>query len=162
MTANVRIRRATVRDCEAIARMSALASKDEGVPPSSLDADLVRAHGFGQTPLFDAFVAEINKSGLVGHAITFKGYDVRYACPTMVLAELYVVPEMRREGVARRLISELARRAREIGCRRMNITTGLENAVAHRFYAAIGAREEGTRHFLLAADAIEWLAAEGA
>ena len=35
-------------------------------------------------------------------------------------------------------------------------------AAAHRFYAAIGAHEEGTKHFLLAADAIEWLAAEGA
>jgi GNAT superfamily N-acetyltransferase len=161
MSVNVRIRRATVRDCDAIARMSAEASRDEGVPPSSLDADLVRAHGFGQTPLFDAFVAE-GPRGLVGHAITHKGYDVRYACPTMILAELYVAPEARRGGVARLLISALARRAREIGCRRMSITTGLENAVAHRFYAAIGAHEEGTKHFLLAADAIEWLAAEGA
>jgi GNAT superfamily N-acetyltransferase len=161
MSVNIRVRKATVRDCDAIARMSAEASRDEGVPPSSLDADLVRAHGFGQTPLFDAFVAEGAK-GLVGHAITHKGYDVRYACPTMIVAELYVAPEYRRAGVARHLISALARRAREIGCRRMQITTGLENAIAHRFYAAIGAHEEGAKHFLLAADAIEWLAAEGA
>src|SRR5215470_10748687 len=116
MIANLRVRRATARDSEAIARMSTAASRDEGVPPSSLDADLVRAHGFGQTPLFDAFVAEGAKGALIGHAITFKGYDVRYACPTMVLAELYVVPEARRDGVARRLVSALARRAREIGC----------------------------------------------
>src|ERR1700759_3180054 len=115
MVANIRIRKATVRDCDASARMSAQASRDEGVPPSSLDADLVRAHGFGQTPLFDAFVAEAAKGGLIGHAITYKGYDVRFACPTMVLAELYVVPEARRDGVARHLISALARRAREIG-----------------------------------------------
>ena len=161
MSTNIRVRRATVRDSDAIARMSGEASRDEGVPPSSLDADLVRAHGFGQTPLFDAFVAEGPK-GIVGHAITHKGYDVRYACPTMIVAELYVVPDARRAGVARHLISALARRAREIGCRRMSITTGLENAVAHRFYAAIGAKEEGTKHFLLASDAIEWLAAEGA
>jgi GNAT superfamily N-acetyltransferase len=159
MSLNIRVRKATVRDCDAIARMSAAASRDEGVPPSSLNADLVRAHGFGQTPLFDAFVAEGAK-GLIGHAITYKGYDTRFACPTMVLAELYVEPESRRLGVARFFISAVAKRAREIGCRRIQITTGLDNAVAHRFYAAIGAQEERTKAFVLTADAIEWLAAE--
>jgi GNAT superfamily N-acetyltransferase len=159
MSVSVRVRKATVRDCDAIAKMSAASSADEGVPQSSLTADLVRAHGFGPTPLFDAFVAE-GARGLVGHAITYKGYDTRFACPTMVLAELYVAPEHRRGGVARVFIAAIAKRAREIGCRRIRITTGLDNAVAHSFYSAIGAQEERSKAFVLTADAIEWLAAE--
>ena len=59
------------------------------------------------------------------------------------------------------MISAVAQRAREQGCRRIHITTGLDNSVAHRFYAAIGAKEERTAAYMLAADAIEWLAAEG-
>jgi GNAT superfamily N-acetyltransferase len=78
----------------------------------------------------------------------------------MVLLHLYVAPERRRDGVARELISAVAVRAKEGGVKELTITTGVENAVARCFFAAIGAREDRLARYLLSADGIEWLAAE--
>jgi GNAT superfamily N-acetyltransferase len=158
---NFRVRRAASRDAEIIARQAQDASREDGFPFAALGADQIRAHAFGATPLLEILVAEQDHR-IIGHAITYRGYDVRSAQPNLVLAALYVAPEARRGGMARQIISAVARRAREQGCRRIHITTGLDNSVAHRFYAAIGAKEERTAAFMLTADAIEWLAAESA
>jgi len=155
------IRRANARDADAIARHAAAAAAEEGVI-SVLDADRIRAHAFSQNPLFEAWVAQDkNNAPLTGHAMFTKSYDVRRACPNIVLNELYVVPEQRRTGLARKLMSAVARRAREIGARELMITTGVGNAVAQRFFAAIGAHPQQAAVFMMSADGIEWLAAEG-
>jgi GNAT superfamily N-acetyltransferase len=157
----VQIRRATQRDAEAIARLAAASAAEEG-SQSVLDADRTRAHGFGQSALFEAWVAQERPSApLIAHAITTKSYDVRRGCPTLVLCELYVAPAHRRSGLARKIMSAVAQRARDLGARELAITTGVENAVAQRFFSAIGARPQSAAVFVMSADGIEWLAAEG-
>jgi GNAT superfamily N-acetyltransferase len=155
------IRRAVARDAEAIARLAADAAAQEGAI-SVLDQDRIRAHAFGQNPLFEAWVAQEKPNApIIGHAIITKSYDVRRACPNIVLCELYVVPEQRRTGLARRLMSAIAKRARDLGARELAITTGVSNEVAQRFFAAVGARPQQAAVFMMSADGIEWLAAEG-
>jgi GNAT superfamily N-acetyltransferase len=156
----VHIRRAIPRDAEMIARLAADAAAEErGI--SGLDADRIRLHAFGQNALFEAWVAqEKSNAPVIAHAIITKSYDVRRACPSIVLCELYVVPEHRRSGLARKLMSTVARRARDLGARELAITTGVENSVAQRFFAAIGARPQQAAVFMMSADGIEWLAAE--
>jgi GNAT superfamily N-acetyltransferase len=78
-----------------------------------------------------------------------------------VLCELYVVPEQRRSGLARKMMSAVARRARDLGARELAITTGVENGVAQKFFAAVGAKRREAAVFMMSADGIEWLAAEG-
>lgn len=157
----ITIRRAAARDAEALAKLSADAAKEERTF-SSLDADLARAHGFGAQPLFEAWVAEERGTGrVVGHAIASKGYDVRAAVATLVLAELYVLPDLRGAGVARQLLSAVSARAMELGARELMITTGLENAIARTFFASVGATEQTKAVYMMGADEIEWLAAEG-
>lgn len=157
----VQVRRAVARDADAIAKLAAAAAAEEGAV-SALDVDRIKAHAFGQNSLFEAWVAqERSNAPLVAHAIITKSYDIRRACPTIVLCELYVVPEQRRGGLARQLMSVVAQRARDIGARELAITTGVENAVAQRFFAAIGARPRQGAEFMMSADGIEWLAAEG-
>lgn len=155
------IRRAAARDADAIAKLAAEAAAEEGAA-SSLDVDRIRAHAFGQYSLFEAWVAQDRPNApIVGHAVITKSYDIRRACPTIVLCELYVRPEQRRDGLARKLMSAVARRARDLGARELTITTGVENAVAQKFFAAVGARPRQAAVFFMSADGIEWLAAEG-
>ena len=55
----------------------------------------------GPGALFEAWVAqERSNAPIIGHAVITKSYDVRRACPTIVLCELYVVPGERRSGLA--------------------------------------------------------------
>ncbi len=155
------IRRAVQRDAEAIARLAAAAAAEEGAV-AGLDVERVRAHGFGPNALFEAWVALEKASGPpIAHAIVTRGYDVRRGCATMVLCELYVVPGQRRGGLARRLMSAVAQRARDLSARELAITTGVENNVAQRFFSAIGAKPDRATVFMMSADEIEWLAAEG-
>jgi GNAT superfamily N-acetyltransferase len=155
------IRRAVPRDADAIARLAAQAASEEGAG-SSLEADRVKSHAFGANALFEAWVAqERHNAPIVAHAIITKSYDVRRGAPTIVLCELYVVPEHRRGGLARKMMSAVARRARDLGARELAITTGVENEVAQKFFAAVGAKRREAAVFLMSADGIEWLAAEG-
>jgi GNAT superfamily N-acetyltransferase len=155
------IRRAVPRDAEAIARLAAEAAAEEGAV-SALETDRIRAHAFGGNALFEAWVAQEKANWpIVAHAVITKSYDVRRACPSIVLCELYVAPKHRRGGLARKLMSAVARRARDLGARELAITTGVENEVAQRFFAAIGAHPRQAAVFMMSADGIEWLAAEG-
>jgi hypothetical protein len=58
-------------------------------------------------------------------------------------------------------MTAIARRARDLGARELAITTGVENEVAQRFFNAVGARRRDAAVFMMSADGIEWLAAEG-
>ncbi len=161
MVAPVQIRRAVARDAEIIARLSAEAAAEEG-GQSAFDLERVRAHGFGASPLFEVWLAHgPGKNDHCGLAVITKSYDVRRGCPAVMLCELYVAPQQRRSGLARKFMSAIARRARDLGARELTITTGVENEVAQRFFAAVGARRRDAAVFMMSADGIEWLAAEG-
>jgi GNAT superfamily N-acetyltransferase len=161
MDTPMQIRRAVPRDADAIAKLAAEAAAEEGVA-SGLEPDRIKAHAFGSSALFEAWVAqEKNNAPIVAHAIITKSYDMRRAAPTVVLCELYVAPSHRRGGLARKMMSAVARRASELGARELAITTGVENEVAQKFFAAVGARPRQAAVFMMSADGIEWLAAEG-
>jgi predicted GNAT family acetyltransferase len=70
------------------------------------------------------------------------------------------VPEARRDGVARELVAAVSARALELGARELMITTGVDNAVARRFFASVGAMEQAMSVYVMDADGIEWLAKE--
>jgi GNAT superfamily N-acetyltransferase len=157
----VQIRRATPRDADAIASLAAEAAAEEG-GVSSLDVDRIRAHAFGGAALFEAWVAEADKRGpICAHAVITKSYNVRRGCPRVVLCELFVAPAHRRSGLARKMMSAVARRARDLGARELMITTGVENEIAQKFFAAVGAQRGAAAVFMMSADGIDWLAAEG-
>lgn len=161
MDALVHIRPAGPRDAEAIARLAAEAAAEEGAV-SVLESDRIKAHGFGRDALFEAWVAqEKAKPALIAHAVITKSYDIRRGHPTVSVCELYVAPAHRRSGLARRMMSAVAKRARMLGARELAITTGVENEVAQKFFAAIGAKPRQAAMFMMSADGIEWLAAEG-
>lgn len=154
------IRRATVSDGEAVARFTTAAFREEGAGAPVFAADHFKRDACGAGSLLEAWIAEDQAGRACGQAIVNKGYDLWRGVPTMVLLNLYVTPEQRRTGLARMLIAAVSARCMEIGVRELMITTGVENAVAGRFFAAIGAKEEATVRYVMESDQIEWLAAE--
>ncbi len=159
------IRRLAQRDVDAVARLCAAASRETGERFCALDADLIRQHALSSHPLFECIVAEAAIPGakgaaIVGHAIATRGYDVKNAVATVVLAQLYVLPELRRDGVARELLAAVSGRAIELGARELIISTGVDNAPARRFFASVGAVEQTMAVYVMDSDEVEWLAKE--
>jgi aminoglycoside 6'-N-acetyltransferase I len=154
-----RIRRAIANDAETVCRFVAEAAVEEGAA-NNFTPDVYKRDAVGSGARIDAWIAEDERGRACGGAITARGYDLRRATPTMVLLHLYIAPAHRRDGLARLLIAQVAVRAKETGVRELTITTGVENAVARRFFEAIGAKEDRLARYFLSADGIEWLAAE--
>lgn len=152
-------RRATAGDAETVCRFVALAAAEDGAP-NNFTLDMYRRDALGAHAKIDIWLVEDSRRKVCGQAIVQRGYDLVRAAPTMILLHLFVTPECRRDGLARVLIAEVAVRAKETGVKEVSITTGVGNAVARRFFEAIGAQEDRLARYLIAADGIEWLAAE--
>lgn len=155
-----RVRRATSNDADTVCRFVAEAAAEEGRHAVGLTADLFRRDAIGAAAPLEVWIAEDVAGRPCGQAMACRGYDLQHAMATMELLHLYVRPENRRDGLARMLIAEVANRAMDLGVRELTITTGVDNAVARRFFAAIGAREDRLARYLIEPDGIEWLAAE--
>lgn len=155
----LRIRRATQHDAETVCRFVAEAAVEENAP-NAFSIDMYRRDAVGPGARIETWLVDDLRGKACAQAIVARGYDLARASPTMVLLHLYVCPDRRRDGLARELISAVAVRAKEIGVKELTITTGVENAVARRFFEAIGAREDRLARYVLSADGIEWLAAE--
>ena len=74
----VRVRGATPGDAETIAAFAHALSLEEGYPAPALQADHVRAEGFGAKPRFRALIAE-REGQPVGYALFYPAYDTDHA-----------------------------------------------------------------------------------
>ncbi len=100
--------------------------------------DLLRRHGFGPRPIFEAVLAETG-ARCVGFALYFFTFSTFKARPTLYLEDLFVRPEMRGRGIGRRLLARLARIAVERECGRMEWSVLDWNTPARDFYFKLGA-----------------------
>ena len=98
---------------------------------------------------------------VVGFALFFHNYSTFLGRQGLYLEDLFVLPEHRRKGYGRALLSELARLARERGCGRFEWAVLDWNEPALKVYRRLGARaqQEWTIHRITGA-ALEALAAK--
>jgi GNAT superfamily N-acetyltransferase len=66
-----------------------------------------------------------------------------------ILNDLFVLPAMRRQGVAASLLDAAAAFARDDGAAGIQLETGLDNAAARAAYSAAGWREDATQWYSL-------------
>jgi GNAT superfamily N-acetyltransferase len=99
---------------------------------------LIRTHGFGPRPIFEAILAEADGRAL-GFALYFFTFSTFKARPTLYLEDLFVRPESRGRGIGRRLLVQLARIAVERDCGRMEWSVLDWNTPARDFYFKLGA-----------------------
>ncbi|QSR29133.1 GNAT family N-acetyltransferase [Nocardioides sp. S5] len=98
-----------------------------------------------------AVLAEDDVRGAVGFALLSLRPAIWFDGPVSQLEELYVVPDLRDQGIGTQLL-ELSRRiVRELGSPEMHINVDEVDADTRRFYERHGFRtiEEGTDHRML-------------
>jgi len=123
------------------------------------EADL-RESLFGAHPAAECLIVESSgKPG--GFALFFHNFSTFLGKPGLYLEDLYVKPELRGQGVGRRLLAHLARLAVSRGCERFEWAVLDWNEPAIRFYQGLGARMlEEWRINRVTGDALAKLAAE--
>ncbi len=82
-------------------------------------------------------IAEADGQAL-GFTQLYPSFSSVSMAPIFILNDLFVRPEARRSGVARRLLEAAAGRAREAGAIRLTLSTALTNTAAQALYASAG------------------------
>ncbi len=135
------IRRAAPSDAGVfLALVRALAEYEELDPPDADAEQRLIADGFGATPRFESYLAEVSGE-VVGYAIVFETYSSFLARPTLYLEDLFVLPTARRQGAGRALLHYLAAEAVRRDCGRMEWIVLHWNELARGVYRRIGAEE---------------------
>jgi ribosomal protein S18 acetylase RimI-like enzyme len=129
------VRRAGVSDADAVARLlrDFNAEYDDPAPPQEEMADRIRVLlGHGDTVILVA--------GQPPCAVSVMRFRPGLWSPKLecYLAELYVVPDRRGEGIGRGLMEESMAVARARGADTMELGTGEDDVVARALYESLG------------------------
>jgi GNAT superfamily N-acetyltransferase len=108
---------------------------------SATESDFA-AHLFGERPYAEALVAHEGtpEGPVVGFALYFHNYSTFLGRPGIYLEDLFVLPQHRRNGHGRALLSAIARIAVDRRCGRFEWSVLNWNEPAIAFYRSLGAR----------------------
>jgi GNAT superfamily N-acetyltransferase len=134
------IRPAAEADVPAIlALIRALAAYEKAAPDATpITEALLRESLFGATPAVEGLVARLDEE-VAGYALYFHNFSSWRGRRGLYLEDLFVRPELRRRGIGRALLREVARIAIERGCARMEWLVLDWNRPAIDFYRSLGA-----------------------
>ena len=137
----VTIRAARPEDGPAfIALVRALATFEKLPGPTDEAAARLLDDAFGARPRYELTVGELDGQ-VVAYAITFETYSTFLGKPTLYLEDLFVHPDARRRGIAKRMLAHLRDQARARGCGRFEWTVLDWNTDAQRLYDEFGAEK---------------------
>jgi GNAT superfamily N-acetyltransferase len=135
----IRIEEATEKDVPLILHfIRELAEYEKGVDRVSATEDILRGTLFGATPYAKALIVYAGKEP-AAFAIYFFSYSSFSGLPNLYLEDIFVRPAYRGLGVGKELLANLATRARERGCGRMEWSVLNWNESAMAFYGKLGA-----------------------
>jgi GNAT superfamily N-acetyltransferase len=159
--AAVRVRRAQLGDAEALAVLGRALNTQQGDPSTNFTVEAVRRDGFGDTPRFIAWLAEIDDRA-VGYALVVPAaYETGYAKAGVFLQDVFVAPDARRRGVGRALLAAVAADARRRGLEFVWWASRSWNTESHEFFRTVATIEEPVIAFAAFGSAFETLADEG-
>ncbi len=142
LKADVEVRSAQPSDVPALlAMMQALAEFEDYLEDFAVDRPALLRRAFGPAAECQIFVA-VADTRLLGYAVVLEipfTYDLR---PTLLLKELYVEQGRRGDGLGRRLLQAVARRAIERGAGRLKWDVLAGNQAAEAFYQRLGGRPD--------------------
>jgi GNAT superfamily N-acetyltransferase len=133
----IALRTATAADCLLLAHFLGSMLAEIGLEQALEAAARFSADGFGPDPAFTAVIAE--HAGVpAGYALFWPTYDTEWATRGGWLSDLYMLPQARRHGIARRLMAEVAARTAAQGGRYLIWLVHAENTRARAFYRTLG------------------------
>jgi GNAT superfamily N-acetyltransferase len=98
----------------------------------------LKEHLFGTPKYIEAILAESGGQAL-GFALFFHNYSTFLTKPGIYLEDLFVLPEYRRQGIGKALLTKVAQIAVERDCGRLEWTVLDWNLSAQAFYRSMGA-----------------------
>ncbi|MBE9054091.1 GNAT family N-acetyltransferase [Nostocales cyanobacterium LEGE 11386] len=98
----------------------------------------LKEHLFGSPKYVEAILAEYTGQA-VGFALFFPNYSTFLTKPGIYLEDLFVLPEYRRQGIGKALLSKVAQIAVERNCGRLEWSVLDWNESAQAFYRSMGA-----------------------
>ncbi|MGI8902653.1 MAG: GNAT family N-acetyltransferase [Solirubrobacteraceae bacterium] len=154
MSAQLRIREATRADVAPIFSLIAGLAAYERAPEQVTGTEELLAQAlFGAQPAAEALIAELGSDPdaqagtraagagtTAGFALFFPTFSTWECRPGIWLEDLYVVPEHRRGGVGKALMTHLGALALQRGCARLEWSALDWNTPALEFYEQLGAR----------------------
>jgi GNAT superfamily N-acetyltransferase len=141
------IRPAQVKDVTAILDLIRyLAAYEQLTHLVTGSTDLLNSHLFGDRPYAEAIVAQLHEPGitgsdskLCGFALFFHTYSTFLTQPGLYLEDVFVLPEYRRQGVGKALMTQTIKIAHDRGCMRLEWSVLDWNQSAIDFYQSLGA-----------------------
>ena len=135
-----KLRAAELRDVQSIVGLiRELADFEQLTHLLQVTPEKLRPHLFGEKPVAEALVAEVDGAGVVAFALFFTNFSTFLAQPGLYLEDLYVRPAHRGAGIGQALLRRLAQLAMERGCGRFEWSVLDWNDNAIRFYQGMGA-----------------------
>jgi GNAT superfamily N-acetyltransferase len=136
---DIRIEHATERDAPLILRLTrALAEYEQMTDQLVATETTIRQMLTSEKPRVHVLIAYYGDEP-AGIAVWFHNYSTFLGQRGLFLEDLFVLPEWRKRGVGRRLLTHLAGTAVASGCGRMEWSVLDWNEPAIRFYRALGA-----------------------
>lgn len=139
MSSNLILRPAQLDDIQVLfGLIQALAEYEKLSHAVTGNADALKEHLFGSRPYAEAILAEYAGQA-VGFALFFPNFSTFLTQPGIYLEDLFVLPEYRRQGIGKAILSYLAKLASERGCGRLEWSVLDWNEPAIAFYRRMGA-----------------------
>jgi GNAT superfamily N-acetyltransferase len=102
------------------------------------NAEALKEHLFGSPKYVDAILAELEGKA-VGFALFFYNYSTFLTKPGIYLEDIFVLPEYRRQGIGKAMLSKVAQIAVDRDCGRLEWSVLDWNISAQTFYRHMGA-----------------------
>ncbi|MEO1294010.1 MAG: GNAT family N-acetyltransferase [Pseudomonadota bacterium] len=136
------LRAARPTDVEEIARLVRARCAHDGEPSEHVAPGFFLEHIFGPKRALTAIVVDrealsADDNGLGGLVLFHPAYEAVYATHGSCVMELFVDPDLRRQGLARALLADAARATKADGGTYLWWTSSAANHVARRFYDEI-------------------------
>ncbi len=133
------IRKATVADVDDIFKLIKELAVFEKEPHAvEISTDDLRKDGFGENPLFEAFVAEVDNK-ILGMALYYNRYST-WKGKTIHLEDLIVSKSARGKGIGMALYTEILKEGKKQNVRRIEWNVLDWNTTAISFYEKTGAK----------------------
>ena len=116
------------------------AGLSDGAARCALSEEDLARHCFAEPPLIHALVAE-DETALCGYLIYYRIFDTEAAAVGLWMADLYVEPAARGQGIGRALLAALADACEARGAGFVAWQVMAENRSAQAFYDRYGERD---------------------
>lgn len=155
MQSETLIRDAAVEDAAAIRDLvAALARETIGADQQVMSVEAARRWGFGADRAFECIVAA-RGDDIVATVLFYDEFSSWRGKKGVYILDIYIAPPARGQGLGRRLIAEIARRAEARGAFYVRLAVDQANIHAVNFYEAIGFIEGAQdRVFVLSGEAL--------